>query len=190
MKHAAEPVITLNPPHPSDRSTLIDMACDYVHEWLVDYGTLPPSPLITEDTATLVIRRNARRIGALAVTTGTTPDGTERSEIRAFYLHPRWRGKGNGPCALEEFIRFAPHTPCVRGTMTPSFERIVNELEIITEDGDETMLPAVTEAFMNTVLCTHPRQPAPCRTCVISAVRHHATKAYRVFTARLKGKEA
>lgn len=179
-------MISLNlPVGREDRNFLVDCACDYADEHLVDFGTLPAAPLIAAHTATLVVRRNARRIGALATAGGDREDGTPRSEIHALYLLPKWRRKGYASAAVEQFTESAPYPSFLRGPLPPSLSHIAESQNIPTADlNDVHMLGMVTDSFMNTVECTH--STVPCRSCASAHLRTYTIRAYQEFTHALE----
>ena len=180
-----------------DRSLVIEMAADYVEEYLHEHGTLPPSPLLTLDTLPLIIRRNGRPVGLMSMATGDAEDGSERSEIDTVYLMPRYRGRGYASAAVIEFAVFAPHHPYLRGPLDDVMAHIAQELEIPTGDHhDLCSLGMVTTAFLNTVNCTHTRmiqkrhEDDPCRNCVHTEARKHFTKTYDLLAERIEGVSA
>lgn len=166
-----------------DRSFVIDAACAHIDEHLLDTGMLPAAALIMASTATLVIRRNGRSIGALATATGGQP-GDERSEVHCLYLLPKWRGKGCASAALEEFSRASPHPPYLREPLPPALVHAARSLEIPTGNPhDVQLLHTVTESFKRTVPCAHASDP--CRACMSTATRTFSEKAFNMFMAQV-----
>lgn len=169
-----------------DRNFLIECACDYTDEHLINFGTLPPAPLIAAHTATLVVRRNARPIGALTTAGGDGENGSPRSELHALYLLHRWRRKGYASAIVRQFAESAPHPAFLRGPLTPPLAHIAESQEIPTADlHDISMLDTVTDAFMNTVECHH--SVAPCRSCVSVILRSYTVRSYQEFMHALEG---
>lgn len=179
-------IISMNLPLTrEEHSFIVDAACDYIDEALLATSLLPPAPLVSESTATLLIRKGNRPIGALATATCGPPDD-ERSEIHSVYLLPKWRGKGYASRVLEEFSRAAPHPPYVREPLPAALAHSASSLKIPTGNPHDTeMLPAVTKSFKRTVPCIH--ETDPCRACMSTTIRTSVETAFSAFMHQIAG---